>query len=226
MEHAHVAGAASVSADIIYGLPGADAAQMLRSLREVVAAGVHHLSLYALTVSEGARILRVLRESGLELPGEDEVADQYLAACAFLDGAGFRQYEISNFCLPGHHGRHNLGYWTRDEYLGVGAGAHSLLGDCRFHNPRSILAYSSAMRAGRPACEGLERLDAAAARGEEIMLGLRTALGVDEVLLGSGKGLMDDLVDLGLLSVSGGRARLTRRGMLVSNAVIADLLPA
>ena len=226
VENALRAGPASVSADLIYGLPGLDTEMLLGSLQRVLDTGAQHISLYALTLSKRSPLYRTLQNGGPNLPAEDEVADEYLAACEVLDVAGFEQYEISNFCLHGHHSRHNLGYWNREEYLGVGAGAHSCIGNWRFHNTSSLLAYIRAAGEGRLAWEGWEHIDAPGRREEEIMLGLRTSLGVPEGALNAGGNHLDDLEELGLLRVSSGRVRLTRQGMMVSNALIAELLPA
>jgi putative oxygen-independent coproporphyrinogen III oxidase len=226
VKNARRGGAASISVDLIYGLPGMDTKILLDSLKGVLESGPQHVSLYALSLSERSPLFRALSKGRQVLPAEEEVADEYLAACEALDCAGFEHYEISNFCLPGHHSRHNLGYWIRDEYLGVGAGAHSLLGGCRFSNPPSLLAYMRAVREDRMAWVGWELLDPSDEREEEIMLGLRTSLGVPVSALEVKEERLEDLEELGLLWRAGGRVRLTRHGMLVSNAVIADLLPA
>jgi putative oxygen-independent coproporphyrinogen III oxidase len=226
VQNARRGGAASISVDLIYGLPGMNTKILLDSLEGALATGPQHVSLYALSLSEGSPLFRTLRKGRQELPAEEEVADEYLAACEVLDGAGFEHYEISNFCLPGHHSRHNLGYWIREECLGVGAGAHSLLGGCRFSNPPSLLAYMRAVLEGRMVREGWELLDPSGEREEEIMLGLRTSLGVPVSSLEVKEERLEVLEGLGLLRRAGGRVRLTRNGMLVSNAVIADLLPA
>lgn len=161
------------------------------------------------------------------MPEEDEVAEQYLAACAEMEAAGYEHYEISNFSLPGHACRHNMAYWRREEYLGVGAGAHSFLGGYRFHNTVSLLAYMrSVSRGGLPPAEGLEYVGEAEGRAEEIMLGLRTARGVPRGILAHGGSRLGDLEEMGLLAAGGGRVHLTARGMLLSNEVIAELLPA
>jgi oxygen-independent coproporphyrinogen III oxidase len=219
-------GVLSVSVDLMFGLPGMDKETLLQGLRKVIGAGVHHISLYALTLSGRSRMSRAIQRGELALPDEDEAAEQYLAACEELREAGYEHYEISNFCLPGHRSRHNLAYWEREEYLGVGAGAYSFVGGCRFNNVLSLLDYMRRITRGISAIEGCEYIGKAEERKERIMLGLRTVLGVPDSMLDVHGDRLYELEDLGLLHRDTGRIRLTGRGMLVSNTVILELLPA
>ncbi|RJP31780.1 MAG: radical SAM family heme chaperone HemW [Actinobacteria bacterium] len=224
--HAMGSDAASVSVDLLYGLPGMSADVLRECLNEVLEMGPHHLSLYALTLEERTPLYDAVAGGEIALPGEDEVAEEFLAGAGLLHERGFEHYEISNFCLPGHHSRHNLACWTREEYLGIGAGAHSFLGSLRFRNTASVLAYKSMVGAGLLPVSDCELLAGQEEVSEEIMLGLRTDRGVRDDILGAGDAYLEDLEDEGLLVREGGRVRLTDRGMLVSNALITDLLPA
>jgi oxygen-independent coproporphyrinogen-3 oxidase len=219
-------GAASVSVDLLFGLPGMDVGLLLNTLREILETKPHHVSLYALTLSEKSPLSRAISRGEISLPDEDDVAEQYLVACEVLSMQGYEHYEISNFCMPGHHSRHNMAYWGREEYLGVGAGAHSFLGRNRFHNTSSLLAYIRAMAEGRLTPQECERIDATGELEENIMLGLRTSLGVPASIIGIESQRLEDLENRGLLRRKEGRVHLTRRGMLVSNALIAEMLPA
>ncbi len=215
---------ARVSVDLLYGLPGGGQDGMERTLRAVLDMRPHHLSLYALTLEEGVPLAERVRCGEVALPDEDACAYQYLAALGLLEKYGYRQYEISNYCLPGFHSRHNLAYWKREEYLGLGAGAHSFIRGRRFHNHRSLLRYIRCGGSGSEEAEGREPLPAGEEREEEIMLGLRTTEGIQAGLL-EGKGaLLLEMERWGLLGRRGNRVALTPRGMLVSNAVIAELL--
>ncbi|MFW6113640.1 MAG: coproporphyrinogen III oxidase, partial [Actinomycetota bacterium] len=159
-------------------------------------------------------------------PEDDRAADQYLWACDRLSASGYRQYEISNFAMPGHECRHNQGYWRREEYLGIGAGAHSLLGRYRFSNQDSLLGYMQKVEREGLAVQSIEIISELEEREEEVMLGLRTSRGVPESLLpGAGRSLCY-LKEEGLLQKKGERIVLTPRGMAVSNAVIAEVLCA
>ena len=102
------------------------------SLAETIATGVPHVSVYMLEVDDDSRLGRELMAGGTRyhahfVPDDELTADFYETACKRLDGAGVRQYEISNFARPGHESRHNLKYWTRQPYLGFGVDAHSML---------------------------------------------------------------------------------------------------
>ncbi|MBN2026266.1 MAG: radical SAM family heme chaperone HemW [Actinobacteria bacterium] len=226
MRHALGCGAASVSVDLLYGLPGMDAETLLECLNEVLAMGVHHLSMYALTLAGSTRLAHAVASGEITLPDEEEVAEQYLAASGMLRARGYEHYEISNFSLPGHHGRHNLAYWEREEYLGIGAGAHSLLGKYRFHNLESILAYARALAKGELAVAACEVLAEKEELAEEIMLGLRTSRGIELAGLVSKDSELYEMEKEGFMARDGGRVRLTERGMLVSNALIVRLMPA
>jgi len=216
----------SISVDLLYGLPGMDADALQKDLHEVLETGPHHLSLYALTLSGRTPMSRAVASGEITLPDEDEVAEQYLSACDTLEAAGYKHYEISNFCLPGHHCRHNTGYWEREEYVGVGTGAHSFLAGRRFRNTPSVLAYIRAAREGRPVTEGCETLGDDDGRVEEIMLGLRTRKGVSRHLLAVDRQRLVQLEGLGLLKTGEGRVSLTASGMLLSNTLICEFLPA
>lgn len=219
-------GADSVSVDLIYGLPGMDEGSLKRTLQEALELHSPHLSLYALTLEEKSPLARRASRGELILPDEEAVANQYMVASSLLQAAGYERYEISNFCMPGHHSRHNLAYWRREEYLGVGAGAHSLLGKCRFNNSSSLLAYMNRLRRGHMAVESAEMLAFEDEREEEIMLGLRTSHGIAQQLVRDGRGHLEELERGGFLTRRGGRVRLTTQGILVSNTVIATLLAA
>ena len=140
-----------------------------------------------------------------------------------LEDAGYHRYEISNFCRTGHHSRHNLACWRREEYLGIGAGAHSFLGRCRFSNVPSLIAYMRRIQEGVSAVEQFRELDEEEELEEEVMLGLRTSFGIPQKLLKNVDGRVDELESGGFWNRGGGRVSLTGRGMIVSNAVIAEL---
>jgi oxygen-independent coproporphyrinogen III oxidase len=126
------AGIHNLNLDLIAGLPHQTAASWGTSLDEVIATGVPHVSVYMLEVDEESRLGRELIAGGTRyhahfVPDEDEIADFYVEACRLLNRAGIAQYEISNFSRPDAASRHNLKYWTRQPYLGLGVDAHSML---------------------------------------------------------------------------------------------------
>ena len=123
------AGFSNISIDLMYGTPGQSMTTWGKTLTLAVAAGVQHISLYSLTIEEGTPYGIVTPPN---IPDDDQAADMYLNAVKYLESNGFRQYEISNFSLPGRECRHNLKYWRCQEYLGYGPGAHSYSKDARY----------------------------------------------------------------------------------------------
>lgn len=220
---AKAAGITNLSLDLMLGIPGQTVDSLRRSIDFCVQAGVTHISAYLLKIEEGTAFAR--RQEKLALPDEDAVCDFYEQACESLSEAGFRQYEISNFAQPGFESRHNLKYWNAEEYLGLGASAHSFLEGKRFFYPRDIDAF---LRGAAPVPDG-----EGGGFEEYAMLRLRLTEGLREDLLSRryGYGIPDEmrrvaqqLAGYGLLEQDKGGIQLTRKGFLLSNAVIAELL--
>ena len=169
--------------DLIHGLPGQTPAIWRRDLARAIDLGPEHLSLYALGIEAGTPFAAELAAGRLELPGEQEELEMLALARELTAAAGYERYEISNFARPGRRCRHNLDCWRLGEYRGFGAGAHSFL--------RSPAPAAAGQHAGHRRVRAAHRLgsDAVAMReepsprqfaGEALMLGLRTADGVDE----------------------------------------------
>ncbi|SRR5579884_3098306 len=232
---ARAAGIDNLSVDLMYGLPGQSLAAWEQTLAAALALAPEHLSCYLLTLEDWTPMGRQVADGTLTLPDEEEVAAQYAVVGERLAAAGYEQYEISNWARPGRASRHNLGYWRSEPYLGLGAGAVSTLGGVRRKNTPNVGEHLAAVRAGRRVYAEVEPLDAATARREALMLGLRLRGGVDaaayEARFGEplaaacGPGL-EELVEGGFLEWQGDRLRLTDRALLVSNEVLLRLLPA
>jgi len=150
------AGVDEINIDLIAGLPHQTAESWSYSVEQAIACGVPHVSVYMLEVDEESRLGRELLEQGSRygataVPAEDDAADWYQQACAAFDAAGLQQYEISNFAREGHRSRHNLKYWLRQPYLGIGLDAHSMLmtdtGALRFANTSDLDEYLAAAAA-------------------------------------------------------------------------------
>lgn len=170
------AGFEHVNGDLIYGTPGESVDDWRRSIEEVLATGVDHVSAYALTVEEGTPLHGWVRAGTAAGPDEDDQADKYEVARSMLDAAGFERYEVSNWSKPGAWSRHNVIYWTASDHLGFGAGAHAHVGGRRSWNVKSPQAYV----ARTPDCEdGSEMLDPRARVAEAAILGLRLGGGID-----------------------------------------------
>ena len=221
---ARAAGFDNVSLDLIYGLPEQTAARWRENLQAAIALQPEHLSCYGLKIEEGTPLDR--KKDALRIPDDDEQAEEYLTTVELLEKAGYQQYEISNFARPGCESRHNLKYWTMQEYLGFGPGAHSDFGGRRFAYARDLSAYIA----------GEEHLSesaypAEAEREEErVMLALRTVQGLDLSALkedtANAEAVLEECARHGLSKKENGRWRLTPQGFLVSNAVIVRVLEA
>jgi putative oxygen-independent coproporphyrinogen III oxidase len=231
------AGVDALNLDLIFGCPAEDDASWAASLAAAVALGPEHLSAYALTIEAATRFGRMVADGRMAEPDEDLLADRYETACAMLAAAGFRHYEVSNWALPGEPfeksplpsraSRHNLTYWRRGPYLGLGAGAHEFTGGVRRWNGPGVPAYLAALAAGRRPTAGEERLTDQQAALELLALRLRTADGLDQAeaeRLGidpAGEPVAE-LRQAGLLA-PGPRVALTERGMFLHGEVVARL---
>jgi oxygen-independent coproporphyrinogen-3 oxidase len=208
----------AINIDLIAGLPGQTRASWSESLDWVEKLGVPHVSVYMLEVDEDSRLGREILGSGVrygaaDVPADDDIADFYEMAAERLARMGIERYEISNFARSGFESRHNLKYWRREPYLGFGADAHSFDGAVRWQNPESAAEYV----AGFPAPERV----LADPKAERFFLGLRLREGVPS---GEFPEVIDRFEREGLLERSGGRVRLTSRGVLLSNEVFAEFV--
>ncbi|MEU8258191.1 radical SAM family heme chaperone HemW [Micromonospora inaquosa] len=224
------AGFEHVNLDLIYGTPGERAEDFAASLEQVVAAGVDHVSAYALIVEDGTRLAARMRRGELAYPSDDVAADRYLAAEAALDAAGLSWYEVSNWARTEEaRCRHNLLYWTGADWWGLGPGAHSHVGGVRWWNVKHPSAYAQRLAAGASPGLAREVLTADEAHMEDVMLRLRLASGLPlAVLDATGRAGAERALADGLLAAdeyAAGRAVLTLRGRLLADAVVRDLLP-
>lgn len=167
----------NISADVLIGLQGQTAEQVEKTLDLAIAGGVKHVSVYALTPEVGTPIYTDYLNG--ELPSDDEVADLYDAARAYLKEKGFDRYEVSNFAVKGYESKHNLNYWRRGEYIGLGVSASSFIDGRRFTNTYSIDEYMNAIIYNKTPEISSEIIDGADAEFEYIMLGLRTVYGIN-----------------------------------------------
>jgi oxygen-independent coproporphyrinogen III oxidase len=207
--------------DLVFAIPGQDWQSLAADLDAAVAAGPPHISLYDLTYTS-AYARTVERRLGAE--ALDATADfaeaHYREAVDRLEAAGYERYEVSNFARPGHESRHNMAYWRGEDYVGLGAGAVSTVGDRRWTNPSTVAAYV----AGE--APTVELLDPATRRFERAMLGLRMRAGVDEQATSDSldPDALDRLVASGYVERACATLRLTASGLDLSNTVLSQLL--
>ena len=230
---AHAAGIENLNLDLIYGLPASSVDSWLESVRDALALAPDHLSLYALTVEEGTPLGAAVAAGSVEVPGPDEVADQYEAASELLAEHGFEQYEISNWARPGHQSRHNRTYWEYGEYLGLGAGAHGFFEGERYENVAHPRGYIEAVGSGHGAVLDRYSPDTRTAIVDWLSLRLRLIEGfhrlefkgqfrIDiDAALGEPLGAA---LSAGVLQYEGGRLRLSGRGRLLHGELVARAL--
>ncbi len=227
-ETARAAGIPQVSIDLMYGLPGLDLDGWQHTVRAVLDLGPDHLSAYGLTLDSGSRWAA---EGVAGLPAEETVVEQYWALARDAAAGGYEHYEISNYALPGARSRHNQIYWRHREYLALGPGACGFVGNVRYGNVRSTQRYCETLERGTLPVAEHEVLTRSQRLGERLMLGLRARDGVPAEWLRARseddpalRARLDTWERETLLSVSGGRARLTERGFLLSDALFVELL--
>ncbi|MBI1802782.1 MAG: radical SAM family heme chaperone HemW [Chloroflexi bacterium] len=243
VRQARRAGFANLNLDLMYGLPAQTLAQWSNSLDAAIALAPEHLSLYALTIDEGTAFIKRVQKGLLPEPDPDLAADMYLLAVERLAGAGFHQYEISNWARPAPStgsglallaSRHNLTYWLNEPYIGLGPGAHSYFAGRRFWNLLAPQVYIEKMRRGESVVADGETIGPSLEQAETVILGLRLNEGLardrfyrrfgvplDEVFGAT----LRQCAGWGLVADDGERVCLTTRGRLLSNEVFQRLLP-
>ncbi len=219
-----------VSLDLIYGTPGETTGDWQRSLDLALAQQPDHLSAYALIVEPGTKLARQIARGEVPAPDDDLAADLYEQADAVLATAGYAWYEVSNWARDTvHRSRHNLSYWTGEDWWGVGPGAHSHVGGVRWWNVKHPAAYAQRLAERVSPAAGRETLDTATRHTESVLLRVRLAEGLPTAELDdAGRTAVAGLIADGLVegrSALAGRVVLTLRGRLLADAVVRRLLP-
>ena len=230
---AREAGFDNLSLDLIYGLPSQSKADWADTLAKALELKPEHLSCYGLKLEEGTPMFREYSGSPL-IPDDDTQADMYLYAVETLDRYGYKQYEISNFAIPGYESRHNLKYWQLGDYMGFGPGAASCVGNARYTYSRDLKKYIDGVAGGESIVEEYERIEPLERASEYIMLGMRTRRGITEkeyknIYLSEWapiEKLMEVFAARGWAVNTEGRWAFTPSGFLVSNQLIGALLDA
>ncbi|MDO8836927.1 MAG: radical SAM family heme chaperone HemW [Vicinamibacterales bacterium] len=229
---ARAAGFENLSLDLMMWLPGQRVEDWDMSLEALVALEPEHASLYMLELYPNAPLREEMARAGWSLAPDDDAAAMYERAMDRLEAAGYEQYEISNVAKPGRQSRHNVKYWTDGEWLGFGPGAHSTRQGERWKNVSATVEYVARVESGADVTVERRVLSADDRWREAVMMGLRMNAGVS--LDGLRREFGVDLLaqyghhlhscsDAGLVVEEAGRLRLTRRGMLMANEVLAVL---
>jgi oxygen-independent coproporphyrinogen-3 oxidase len=234
VEWAHEAGLAT-SVDLIYGTPGESLEDWQRSLDAAIALEPGHISAYALVIEPGTKMGAQLRRGEIAATDPDTQADMYEAADAALSAAGYAWYEVSNWSKSRQERcRHNMAYWTSEDWWGIGPGAHSYLGPAsgaggergakRWWNVKHPRAYGDVLAKGELPVGGDEELTAEDLALESVMLRIRLADGIPTA--GLPPRAVAELIAEGLVdgtAAVGGMLRLTLRGRLLADHVVRTL---
>lgn len=224
---------ASIALDMIFGVPGETLDVWRSDLARAAGSNVHHLSTYGLTFEKGAAFWSQRAKGRLRQVDEPVEAAMYETAIDTLLAAGWEHYEVSNFARPGHRCRHNDAYWSGRPYYAFGPGAARYVDGRRETNHRSTTAYVKRMAAGQSPVAQSETLSSEDRARERLVFGLRRIEGVSgrwfrestgRDMLGLTGRTIEKYEKLGLFEWDDGTLRLTRRGLMVSDAIWPDLL--
>jgi len=228
------AGFRNISMDLIAGLAHQTRESWEESVARLLEIRPEHVSIYLLEIDEGSRLGKESlaggsRYSAAAIPSDDAMAESYESACARLAAAGYEHYEISNWGLPGFRSRHNLKYWRREPYIGLGAGAHSFDGARRWWNVHDSAKYVACIEGEISPREMIEPVTQQQALDEELFLGLRQLEGIDLARVENKYGVslqarIAGLREQGLLEMAGPNLRLASAHLTVSNEVFVELL--
>ena len=226
------AGFQNISIDLIYGLPGENDFRWNQDLQQAIQLQVEHISAYHLTYEEGTPLYDMLHQHSVQEVDEESSLRFFTSLMDTLKDAGYEHYEISNFCKPGFHSRHNTAYWQGIAYLGCGPSAHSFNGSSRQWNKASLSAYMNGIEQNTCIYE-TEQLDVYTRYNECVMTGLRTQKGISLKQLHDTFGMQlkdyclrnaDTYLKNGQLEIHNEYLRLTRAGIFISDGIMSDLM--
>lgn len=230
---AREAGFDNISADLISSLPGQTLEEWKEELEILQETPLEHISVYQLLIEKGTEFYEKYGEHEELLPDEETSREIYLWTGKYLKEHGFEQYEISNYARPSRKSRHNLRYWERKDYLGLGLGAASMVHNIRMSNTRDWEKYIEGSQNPKRLREEVEFLEEPRQMEEFMFLGLRKTEGVSRKEFRRTFGRELDMVyekalekhlENGMLEASKDRIRLSQAGILVSNQVLSDFI--
>ena len=228
-EWAREAGFSNINIDLMFAIPGQTGEAWRQHLYQVAELNPEHISVYSLIIEEGTPFA----EQNLDLPDEDTEYQMYEDTAEILERYGYRQYEISNYAKQGYMCRHNAGYWQRREYLGFGLGASSLYRGMRFSNTRRMQEYLKESRNSDQIRKDVTVLSRNERIEEFMFLGLRMTEGISEKkfeenfdvrLMDVYGDILQKYEETGFMEHIETKWRLTRKGIHVSNHILADFL--
>ena len=226
------AGFQNISIDLMYGLPGETLETWEQDLQQAIDLRPEHISAYHLIYEEDTALWKLREQHQVEEADEDLSVLLFSTLIDKLTEAGYQHYEISNFCLPGLHSRHNSSYWTGKKYLGCGPSAHSFNGTSRQWNVASLEKYMKGIELGNPDYE-IEELDLYTRYNDFVLTSIRTSWGMPLSYLHTAFGeelynyclrMARPHIREGVLEIREDVLKLTRRGIFVSDGIMSDLM--
>ena len=232
-EMARLIGFDNINVDLMFGLPSQSLSQWEETLKNVIKLNPEHISNYSLIIEDETPLKQMYKEEKINLPSEDEEREMYDLALELLNKSEYEQYEISNFSKANRQCKHNLVYWSMDEYIGCGAGAHSYIDGKRYSNelkiPKYITSINESGSAVTEAYINTEKDD----MEEFVFMGLRKTEGISivefnnkfkrDINLIYGK-IISKYEEKGLIEVNNNRMYLTSKGMPLANIVMSEFI--
>lgn len=221
-------GIGNISIDLMFGFPGQTLDAWREDIRQALALGVEHLSAYSLMYEEGTRLYDMLQRGDIREIDDGLSLQMYDLLIDSLTAAGYEHYEISNFALPHRRSRHNSSYWHAVPYVGIGASAHSFDLASRSWNVSNIGAYMDTIERGERPSES-ELIDDDTRYDDIVTTALRTREGIclDDLLPRHRRYLLQTAqrhLDDGTLQCHNNCISLTRKGIYISDTIMADLM--
>ena len=232
VKHCREAGFQNISIDLMYGLPGETLETWKEDLQQAIALHPEHISAYHLIYEEGTALWKLREQHQVEEADEDLSVTLFKTLIEELTHAGYEHYEISNFCLPGLHSRHNSSYWIGKKYLGCGPSAHSFNGTSRQWNVASLDKYIQSIQQGELDYE-IEELDIYTRYNDFVITTIRTHWGMSLSHLRSTYGenlyqyclrMAKPHLEQGVLEMKEDTLKLTKEGIFISDGIMSDLL--
>ena len=226
------AGFQNISIDLMYGLPGETLDTWEQDLQQAINLHPEHISAYHLIYEEGTTLWNLREQNKVEEAEEELSLTLFKTLIERLTKAGYQHYEISNFCLPGLHSRHNSSYWTGKKYLGCGPSAHSFDGTSRQWNVSSLEQYLKGIRTGQLDFE-IEELDLYTRYNDFVITSIRTCWGMPlsqlrttygETLYNYCLQMAKPHIQQGVLEIKEDTLKLTSEGIFISDGIMSDLL--
>ena len=226
------AGFQNISIDLMYGLPGETLETWEQDLQQAIDLHPEHISAYHLIYEEGTALWNLREQNKVEEAEEELSLTLFKTLIEKLTKAGYQHYEISNFCLPGLHSRHNSSYWTGKKYLGCGPSAHSFDGTSRQWNVSSLEKYLEGIRTGQLDFE-IEDLDLYTRYNDFVITSIRTCWGMPLSQLRTNYGetlynyclrMAKPHIQQGVLEIKEDTLKLTSEGIFISDGIMSDLL--